>query len=44
MGLAICRRIAERHNGTITARSTPGEGTTFVVTLPISHPDERTHQ
>lgn len=34
MGLTICRRIAENHGGSITARSTPGEGSTFVVTLP----------
>ncbi len=34
MGLAICRKIMERHGGTITARSTPGKGTTFIVTLP----------
>ena len=36
MGLAICRRIAERHGGTITAASTPGQGSTFVVTLPVA--------
>jgi light-regulated signal transduction histidine kinase (bacteriophytochrome) len=35
VGLAVCRKIAERHNGTITARSTPGEGATFTVTLPL---------
>ncbi|MDQ3013227.1 MAG: CHASE3 domain-containing protein [Acidobacteriota bacterium] len=35
MGLAVCRRIAERHGGTITAQSTPGQGTTFLVTLPL---------
>jgi signal transduction histidine kinase len=35
MGLAICRRIVERHGGEITARSQPGDGTTFIVTLPI---------
>lgn len=34
MGLAICKRIVERHGGTITARSTPGEGSTFIVLLP----------
>jgi light-regulated signal transduction histidine kinase (bacteriophytochrome) len=38
IGLAICRRIAERHGGSITARSTLGEGTTFAVTLPINQP------
>ena len=35
IGLAICRRIAERHAGSIAAASTPGEGATFVVTLPV---------
>lgn len=35
MGLAICRKIAARHGGNITAISTPGQGATFIVTLPI---------
>jgi light-regulated signal transduction histidine kinase (bacteriophytochrome) len=34
MGLAICRRIVERHGGTITARSAPGQGATFIITMP----------
>jgi signal transduction histidine kinase len=34
MGLAICRKIAERHSGSITAKSTPGQGSVFIVTLP----------
>ncbi len=38
MGLTICRRIAENHRGSITARSLPGEGSTFIVTLPVRQP------
>jgi signal transduction histidine kinase len=35
IGLAICRKIAERHGGSITANSELGKGATFVVTLPL---------
>lgn len=35
MGLAICRRIVERHGGTITARSQEDQGSTFIVRLPM---------
>lgn len=34
IGLAICKKIVENHNGLITANSIPGEGSTFTVFLP----------
>lgn len=37
VGLAVCRRIADRHGGTISAKGRPGEGATFTVTLPLAH-------
>lgn len=37
IGLAICQRIAVRHGGAIAAHSTPGDGSTFCVTLPLTH-------
>ena len=40
MGLAIARKIAVFHHGDITARSKPGSGATFIVTLPATHPKE----
>lgn len=35
VGLAVCRRIVDRHHGTIVATSQPGKGATFIVTLPL---------
>jgi signal transduction histidine kinase len=35
IGLALCRKIADRHGGTVRAQSTVGEGSTFTVRLPV---------
>ncbi|MEM6644730.1 MAG: ATP-binding protein [Bacteroidota bacterium] len=40
MGLAICRRIVERHSGTLTVDSEEEHGTTFTIRLPKIHPAE----
>ncbi|RPI33853.1 MAG: PAS domain S-box protein [Chloroflexota bacterium] len=44
IGLAICRQIVDRHGGAVDARSAPGEGSKFIITLPRKHNgDERVH-
>jgi len=40
IGLAGCRKIAERHGGSITAQSAPGVGTTFIVDLPVKQQEK----
>jgi len=35
LGLAVCSRVVEAHHGEISVDSTPGEGSTFRVTLPV---------
>lgn len=40
IGLAICRKIAQRHGGDITATSAPGKGATFIVTLPVTQKNQ----
>ncbi|HEX6351440.1 GAF domain-containing sensor histidine kinase [Actinophytocola sp.] len=42
LGLAITRGIVESHGGTVSARSAPGAGATFTVSLPVGGPrDDR---
>jgi light-regulated signal transduction histidine kinase (bacteriophytochrome) len=35
IGLAIVKRIVEKHNGTVTVESNPDKGTTFFVRMPV---------
>ena len=39
IGLALCKRVVERHGGTITAESSPEMGARFIVTLPVHGPE-----
>jgi PAS domain S-box-containing protein len=41
MGLAIARKIALYHGGDITATSKVGQGSAFIVTLPVIHPKDQ---
>jgi signal transduction histidine kinase len=39
IGLALARRLAEAHGGTLTIRSQPGNGSMFTLCLPIKQPE-----
>jgi signal transduction histidine kinase len=38
LGLYICKQIIQAHRGKIWAESTPGQGTTFIIELPLNSP------
>ncbi len=40
IGLAVCRKITDRHGGRIVARSEEGRGATFIITLPLHQSSE----
>jgi signal transduction histidine kinase len=49
IGLALCKRIVEKHNGYISALSKDSHGTTFIISLPLStinsvHKNEQVYQ
>lgn len=39
LGLSLCKKIVERHGGSIQAKGIPGEGAKFIITLPLKQKD-----
>jgi signal transduction histidine kinase/AmiR/NasT family two-component response regulator len=44
LGLAICKRLATMMGGDISAKSRPGEGSTFRLTLPLPEAEEQAQE
>ncbi len=40
IGLAICKKIVDQHNGFISARSKVDEGSTFIISLPVNFKEQ----
>ena len=43
VGLSLCRKIVERHGGSITATSAPGKCAKFTLVLPVGQKDDEKH-
>jgi signal transduction histidine kinase/CheY-like chemotaxis protein len=41
LGLALCKKIVERHHGAIRASGEEGRGSEFIITLPVRHDDHK---
>ena len=37
IGLSVCKKIVERHKGSILAKSAGGKGATFIIHLPVEN-------
>jgi light-regulated signal transduction histidine kinase (bacteriophytochrome) len=44
IGLALCKKIVEQHKGYISARSKLNEGSTFIISLPVTQKEEPAQQ
>jgi PAS domain S-box-containing protein len=44
IGLAVCRKITDRHGGTLVAESSEGQGAAFIVTLPVNQVANPDHE
>ncbi|WP_025761870.1 PAS domain-containing sensor histidine kinase [Dyadobacter tibetensis] len=40
IGLTICKQIIQQHRGTMNIKTSPGNGTTAIIVLPVSRPKE----
>ena len=40
LGLALCKKIIERHGGSISASGVPGKGATFTIVLPVQQNEQ----
>lgn len=40
VGLAVCRKIVTRHKGSIAVQSQSGQGSTFIIKLPVRQPNQ----